>query len=393
MDGPLTLVANPGSASRKYALYAGDSLRAELHFEWLNGEIVYGLSQGDGKTVFADIASLSEASSKIVTIFKSSGVLQSNETISNIGLRVAAPGTYFQQHRIVDNEFEENLNRVIGLAPTHVTAALEELANLKKQFKGIKIIGASDSAFHTSRPDYAKYYGIPKKDADSFDIKKFGYHGLSVASVVSKLKTAGKLPPKLVAVHLGGGASVSAVLNGRSIDNTMGYSPIEGLIMSTRSGSIDPTAVFALKQILKLDDAGMHDYLSNQSGLLGIGGSAEIPELIAREKAGDKQSLLALNTYIYNVQKGIAEMVSALGGIDALALTGTVCERSIEIRHHLMDRLHYLDFNLDELANEGYTKTPDPQIISKLTHSKPILIVPTDEAKEILNITRELNNT
>lgn len=391
MDCTIVLIANPGSASRKYALYDGNTLRAELHFEWLNGEIIYGLSPGDNEPVFADIASLSEASSKIVTIFSSSGVLQSNEKINHIGLRIAAPGTYFQQHRVVDDEFEENLNRVIGLAPTHVTAALEELENLKKQFKGTKIVGASDSAFHTSRPDFAKYYGIPKKDADSFDVKRFGYHGLSVASVVSKLQAAGKLAPKLAVVHLGGGASVSAVLNGRSIDNTMGYSPIEGLIMSTRSGNIDPTAVFALKQILKLDDSEMHDYLNNQSGLLGIGRSGDIPELIAREKTGDEQSLLALNTYIYNVQKGIAEMVSALGGIDALALTGTVCERSIDIRHHLMDRLQYLDFILDELANEGYIKTPEPQIISKLTRSKPIFIVPTNESSEILKAVQLLN--
>lgn len=393
MDSQITLISNPGSASRKYALYDDDSLRAELHFEWQNGEIVYSLLPGDGKPVFADIAGLSEASTKVIHIFRSGGFLQENNAVGAIGLRVVAPGTYFQQHHLADEEFEENLNRVIGLAPIHVSATQEELGSLKRQFAGIKIIGASDSAFHATRPEYAKYYGIPKKDADSFDIKRFGYHGLAAASVVSQLQTAGKLPPKLVIVHLGGGASVSAILNGRSIDNTMGFSPLDGLLMSTRSGSIDPTAVFALKQILKLDDTKMHDYLSSRSGLLGLGGSPDIPTLIANEKSGDEQSLLALNTYIYNVQKGIAEMVSALGGIDALALTGTVCERSVEIRHHLMDRLHYLDFNLDELASEGYQPSPEPRIISRLAHSKPIFIVPTDESSEILKIVQAAINT
>lgn len=395
MDSQITLISNPGSASRKYALYNGDNLRAELHFEWQNGEIVYSLSPGDGKPVFANIAGLSEASTKVIPIFRSGGFLQGNDAISAIGLRVVAPGTYFQQHRLAGEEFEENLSRVAGLAPIHVSAALEELGSLKKQFPGVKIIGASDSAFHATRPEYAKYYGIPKKDADSFDIKRFGYHGLAAASVVSQLQTGGKLPPKLVIVHLGGGASVSAILNGRSIDNTMGFSPLEGLLMSTRSGSVDPTAVLALKQILKLDDSKIHDYLSSQSGLLGLGGSPDIPTLIANEKSGDEQSLLALNIYIYNVQKGIAEMVSALGGVDALALTGTVCERSVEIRYHLTDRLHYLDFSLDELASEVYRPSPEPQIISRIAHSKPIFIVPTNESKEVIQIVKTLsaNNT
>lgn len=393
MDASLILISNPGSASRKYALFAGDTLKAELHFEWMNGELVYTLAPGDNEPIFADIAALNEAASKVRSILQTAGHLEVKATINTIGLRVVAPGSYFLQHHIVDNEFEENLSRVIGLAPIHVTAVQEELECLKKQFEGVEIIGVSDSAFHSTRPEFAKYYGIPKKDADSFDIKRFGYHGLSVASVKSKLQTAGRLPPKLVVVHLGGGASVSAVLNGRSIDNTMGFSPLDGLMMSTRSGSIDPTAVFALKQILKLDDAAMHDYLNKDSGLLGIGGSPDIRKLISNVKAGDEQSILALNTYIYNVQKGIAEMVAALGGIDALALTGTICERSVEIRHHLLDRLHYLDFNIDELANEGYQPKPEPQLISRLAHSKPIFIVQTNESFEILqNIKKRLNN-
>ena len=346
MDSQIILIANPGSVSRKYALFAGDKLLGELRFEWLNGELIYNLSTSNNEAVFANIANLGEASSKVMDIFRKSGVLQANDMVGAIGLRVVAPGSYFLKHRVADAQYEENLSRVAGLAPIHVSAALEELGSLKKQFAGVKIIGASDSAFHATRPDYAKYYGIPKKDADSFDVKRFGYHGISVSSVINKLEEAGKLAPKVVVVHLGGGSSVSAVLNGRSIDNTMGFSPLEGLVMCTRSGSIDTTAVFALKQILKLGDPEMHDYLNNKAGLLGLGGSADIPELIAKEKIGDKDSLLALNVYIYNVQKGIGEMVSALGGIDALVLTGTVCERSTDIRHHLLERMHYLDLCL-----------------------------------------------
>ena len=226
------------------------------------------MSTSNNEAVFANIANLGEASSKVMDIFRKSGVLQANDMVGAIGLRVVAPGSYFLKHRVADAQYEENLSRVAGLAPIHVSAALEELGSLKKQFAGVKIIGASDSAFHATRPDYARYYGIPKKDADSFDVKRFGYHGISVSSVINKLEEAGKLAPKVVVVHLGGGSSVSAVLNGRSIDNTMGFSPLEGLVMCTRSGSIDTTAVFALKQILKLGDPEMHDYLNNKAGLL-----------------------------------------------------------------------------------------------------------------------------
>lgn len=392
MDSKLTLISNPGSASRKYVLYEGEKIQGELRFEWLNGEIVYTLLPGNNEAVFANIAGLSEAPGKIMEIFNKTSILQANTTLDAIGLRVVAPGNYFLQHIFIDAEYEKNLARVSGLAPIHVSAALEELSCLKKLFPGVKIIGASDSAFHASRPDYAKYYGIPKKDADSFDIKRFGYHGISVSSVIRKLEDAGKLAPRVVVVHLGGGASVSAVLNGRSIDNTMGFSPLEGLVMSTRSGSIDTTAVFALKQFMKLGDPEMHDYLNSKAGLLGLGGSTDVPELIAREKSGDRDSLLALNVYLYNIQKGIGEMVSALGGIDTLVLTGTVCERSVEIRHHLMERMRYLDFCLDELANEGVLQSPDIKVISSLVRSKPILVVPTNESQEILRIINDLTN-
>jgi acetate kinase len=392
MDSSVVLISNPGSASRKYALYVGNILKAEVHFEWLEKEFRYSIKPSTiNGTVFADIASLSEASGKVIQILRASGLLKPDEDINTIGLRIVAPGSYFLQHRLINDEYEEQLRSVIGLAPIHVTACLEELESLRSQFSSIDIYGASDSAFHATRPDYAKYYGVPIKDAEQFDIKRFGYHGLSVASVIRKLELAGKLVPKIIVVHIGGGASATAVLNGRSIDNTMGYSPLDGLTMSTRSGSIDPTAVFALKKFLKLDDSGVHDYLNNQSGLLGLGGSSEIPELIEKEKSGDSKALLALNTFIYNIQKGIAEMSAALGGIDALVLTGTVSERSAPIRYHITARLHYLDFMLDELQNEGYTTSDEPITISRLTHSKPIFVVPTNESKEILHIVSSLS--
>jgi acetate kinase len=387
----LILISNPGSASRKYAVYENDSLLAELHFEWRNKELVYNFSTSNRQeTVFADIAGLNDAPEKLHQVLNKQSIINDDDKIVAIGLRIVAPGSFFQHHHHIDAEYENRLHQVSELAPIHVSACLEELQGLREYFDDTNIFGVSDSAYHVDRQDYAKYYAIPLKDSNDLDIKRFGYHGLSISSAVRALKLQDKMATKAVIVHIGGGASVSAILNGNSIDNTMGYSPLEGLTMNTRSGSIDPTATFAIKQRLGLSDSEMHDYLNNQSGLLGLGGSSEIPELIKREKSGDKQALLALNTFIYNIQKGIAEMTSALGGIELLALTGTVNERSAIIRHHIVSRLQYLDFFIDKLENEAYTPSDGPKIISRLTASKPIIVVPTNESYEILQIVNGL---
>ena len=255
---------------------------------------------------------------------------------------------------------------------------------LRRHFPDAQLFGLSDSAFHITKPDYAWNYGLPLHDADRLDVKRFGYHGLSVAAVVETLKKADKLPPKLVVCHLGSGASVSAVHGGKSVDTTMGYSPLEGAIMATRSGSIDPTAVQALKQGLSMDDKAIDAYLNKQSGLQGLAGSSDLRELLEREAAGDHYAHLAIRTYIFAVQKAIGQMTAALGGVDVLALTGTVGERSAPIRKRIMERLHYLDLLLDEHANTASESMQAITTISRLAHSKPVYVIPTNESDEMV---------
>ena len=392
MAGSLILVANPGSASRKYALYEGERERAGLHFEWEYGKVVCTLHQ-DGKPhlLHLNIADIDQAASHLTSILEDNGLLQEGERIDKIGLRVVAPSSYFLEDRMVDDDFVSRLEGIKPRAPVHIAATLDELHVLRKQFGKAAIVGVSDSAFHVTKPDYAWNYGISLEDADRFEIKRFGYHGLSVASVVQALKAAEKLPPKLVVCHLGSGASVTAVLNGKSADNTMGYSPLEGVVMSTRSGSIDATAVRALKDACRFDDDAAEDYLNNHSGLLGLGGSADTRELLRREADGDGRSRLALATYVYSVQKAIAQMTAALGGIDVLVFTGTVAERSTPVRERIVERLHYLDLVLDKHTNKDCESPEKPVVISRLAHSKPVLVVATQEAAEIARRTRALH--
>jgi acetate kinase len=392
MASSLILVANPGSASRKYALYEGERERAGLHFEWEHGKVVCTLHQGGEQHVLhTDIADIVEAANYVVAILRDNDVLQAGEQIEKIGLRVVAPSSYFLEDHVVDDDFVSRLEDIKPRAPIHITATLEELHRLRSQFANAAIAAISDSAFHATKPDYAWNYGISLEDADRFEIKRFGYHGLSAASVVRQLDAAGKLPPKLIVCHLGSGASVTAILHGKSFDNTIGYSPLEGVVMSTRSGNIDATAVRALRDACHFDDDEVEDYLNNHSGLLGLGGSSDTRELLRRENDGDNRSRLALATYVYSVQKAIGQMAAALGGADALIFTGTVGERSALTRERIAQRLHYLDLTLDKHVNTGCEGTKDIAIISRLAHSKPIMVVPAQEAAEIVRHTLALH--
>jgi acetate kinase len=381
---PLILVANPGSASRKYALYEGDKLRAELHFEYEYQKLACTLTQGgDRHVLHLDFQDMSAAAAHVPGLLQAQGALKAGEQVERVGLRIVAPSSFFLEDRVMTDAVVRRLEEIRPLAPLHITATLDELQALRRQLPGLPIVGVSDSAFHATKPDYAWNYGISLEDADRFEIKRFGYHGLSVGAAVHALEAAHKLPPKLVVCHLGSGASVTAVHGGASVDTTMGYSPLEGLVMGTRSGSIDATAVRVMKEVFRLDDDGIEAYLNNHCGLLGLGGSSDIRELLRRESDGDHRARLALQTYVFSIQKAVGQMAAALGGADALVFTGTVGERSAPIRARVTARLHFLDFLLDEEANNACAAPEKLTTASRLAHSKPVYVVPTAEAAEI----------
>lgn len=383
--GTLILVANPGSASRKYALYRDSDLQASLHFEFIDDQIVCTFASPDQhETVVTDLHELTHAADRIVPILRDQGSLQPDEQIAKIGLRVVAPSAYFLQDRQLHEATIAKLEELKARAPLHIEATLHEFHALRRHFKTTSIIGISDSAFHVTKPNYAWNYGLPLHDADRFDIKRFGYHGLSVSAAVRTVKAADKLTPKLIVCHLGSGNSINAVHSGKSFDTTMGYSPLEGPIMATRTGSIDPTALQALQTALNIPAKELDTYVNQQSGLLGLSGrSSDIRQLLQYEGEGDHRAELALQTYVYSVQKAIGQMSAALGGIDMLIFTGTVGERSNVIRQRVVDRLHYLDLFIDNNANNNCLAPDILTCISRLAQSKPIYVVPTDEASEI----------
>lgn len=382
----LILVANPGSSSRKYALYESDklALRAELHIESSDGQIVATLRTNSGsRQVETTLSEVHDAPREVRGILIRENILNENEAITAIGLRVVAPGSYFMEDRVISDEVIAKLEEAKSLAPIHIFATLEELKILREYFGQTPVVAVSDSAFHRTKPPYAWNYGINIQDADSLEIKRYGYHGISVASAVDELWNRGKLPPKVVVCHLGSGSSVSAVFHGRSIDNTMGFTPLEGVLMATRSGDISPGAVRALQTKLGMDWSGIESYLNQRGGLLGIGGSNDIRDLIEREKNGDHLAHLALTTLVHTIHKAIGGMIATLNGCDLLVFTGTVGERSAILRKRIVAHLEFVDFIVDGNLNDGCTEPDQLTSISQSAKSKPIIVIPTNESVEI----------
>ena len=388
----LLLIANPGSASRKYAL-VDDKLKevAALHIEQSGSELIATLrTGGDTRQVPLGFADISQSAAHLYGIFNREHLLESPSDVRAIGLRIVAPSNYFLKDRLVDDDVVQHIRDILPLDPIHVSGTLQELEALRSSLPTVPVVLISDSAFHARKPSYAWNYGINLQDADRFEIKRFGYHGLSVSSAVNELWNRGKLPPKVVVCHLGSGSSVSAVFHGRSIDNTMGYSALEGVIMATRTGSIDYTAAMALKTKLGLDDDQFEHYLDEKGGLLGLSGTSDIREILDREANGDHIAHLALMTLIHSIHKAIGAMVVAMNGADLLVFTGTVGERSANLRRRIVAHLECLDFILDGNRNKSCLNPAEFTSISQAAVSKPIIVIPTDEGVEIARHTVKL---
>lgn len=382
---PLVLAVNPGSASRKYALYKSEVCKASVHFEYENGTITTTLLYGKTEVEIKGLVHhLDDSAAVLMQLFVDHKVLKSDQHIAGIGIRVVAPSSYFLENRFLDDESLAKLDALVARAPLHIATTLQEVKKLKELFAGVPIFAVSDSAFHAQKPDYAWNYGIDLHVADAHEIKRFGYHGISVESIVQILAKHKTFEDKLIVCHLGSGSSVTAVANGISIDTTMGYSPLEGLVMATRSGSLDAAAVLALKRELGLDDAAIEATLNQHSGLRGISGfSDDIRELLQAEASGNYRAKLALAVYVYNVQKAIGQMAAVLGGVDTLVFTGTVGARSAPIRNRVLEKLDFLGLASQPQKNEAVYEPSIPTKINPRTRLKSVYVVTTDEAYEI----------
>lgn len=381
----LILITNPGSSSRKYALYQGTNLLASLHFEFENKVVICTLKTADGtkKQLDQTFEDLTSTVSAIQSILTKENLLQSGQKLDAILARVAAPGDFFAKDHLVDDNYLKQLEIAKARAPLHVPVVAGEIAEFVKSFAGTPVIAISDSAFHAEKPILARYYAFDTELADQHQIKRYGYHGLSVGSIVQYLKKIDLLPEKLIVCHIGSGTSVSAVKDGQPIENSMGYSPLEGAIMSTRSGNIDLAAALAIKKAQNFtSDQEIELYLNKQAGLKGLSGQTDdMREVIDLKNQGDERADLAFNLYIYRLQALIGQMAASMDGADAIVFTATIGERNAEIRAKITEKLNYLGFSLDNHKNTA--EMPDRHTnIAK--GKKPLYVIRTDEFEEML---------
>jgi acetate kinase len=252
-----------------------------------------------------------------------------------VGHRVVHGGRRFDRPVFVDEEVERAIDELSALAPLHNRRALEEIRRARAALPGVPQVAVFDTAFHRTMTAAAATYAIPERWRDEWDVHRYGFHGISVQWVVSQVDAE-----RLVVCHLGGGCSVTAVRAGRSVDTTMGFSPLEGVPMATRSGSVDPGAVVYLLRERHLGLDELEDALEHDSGLAGLsdGGSGDVRDA----------SALALDVFVHRVAGAVAAMATACGGIDVLAFTGGVGENAAAVRERIVERVRFLgDFDVD----------------------------------------------
>lgn len=384
MSDSLILVVNPGSSSRKYALYKNDQISAVVNFEFEDGKVT-GKVEFEGQKYPAayDDADLSEVCKYVLPLLHQYNVIGESDGLTAIGVRVVAPAMRFTKDELLTDEVISALEALQKKAPLHITTALAEIKQVKSHFPGVALVAISDTAFHVTKNECAWHYGIDPELSEKTGIKRYGYHGISMGSIVHYLTEQNVLAPKTVICHLGSGSSLTAVMDGKSNETTMGYSPLEGLMMATRSGTMDVSAALAIKHELGFSDDELEQYLNKKSGLIGVSGTSnDIRQLLASEESGDKRAKLALDLFVYRVQLSIGQMAASMGGIDELIFTGTVGERSNIIRGRILAKLGYLGFERDQTADESTFEPKTPALITTES-GKKALVVSTDEAAEI----------
>jgi acetate kinase len=252
-----------------------------------------------------------------------------------VGHRVVHGGNQFRQAVLLDEEVEEALRELTVLAPLHQPKSLAAVDALKRALPAVRGVACFDTAFHATLPAPAATYALPRAWRARYGVRRYGFHGLS-HSFASRAAGDAR---RVVSCHLGAGASLCAVLDGRSVDTTMGFTPLEGLVMATRSGSVDPGMLLWLQQNEGVSVDEMAEALEHESGLLGLADTADMRDLLERE---DDEARLAVQVYVHRLRAGIAAMTAALGGLDALVFTGGVGENSARIRELACDGLSHL---------------------------------------------------
>jgi acetate kinase len=304
-----------------------------------------------------------------------------------VGHRIVHGGERYLDAVRVDPAVEHALRELVELAPLHQPKSLAALDAVSRLLPDRPAVACFDTAFHATLAPAAFTYALPARWRERWGLRRYGFHGLShawVARRAPELLQRDPLDLRIVSCHLGAGASLCAIDGGRSLDTTMGFTPLEGLVMATRSGSVDPGMLLWLLEHEQLSAAELADALEHRSGLLGLAGSADMREILERAAQRDAAAQLALDVYVHRLRAEIAAMTAALGGLDALVFTGGVGERSAAVRALAAEGLGFLGVELDTTRNDAATADCDLSAAGSSVHTLVI------QAREDLEIARQV---
>ena len=323
------------------------------------------------------------------------GVIKTLNDIDAVGHRMVHGGEKFNKSVILTPDVLESFAACNDLAPLHNPANLKGVNAVSELLPGVPQVGVFDTAFHQTMPDYAYLYAIPYELYQKYGVRRYGFHGTSHRFVSSEIFKYLGIPvegSKIITCHIGNGGSITAVKDGKSVDTTMGLTPLEGIMMGTRSGDIDAGAVTFLMEKEHLDCTGMSNLLNKKSGLLGISGaSSDMREVTASMESGNERAALAKKMYAYRIKKYIGAFAAAMGGVDVVVFTGGVGENRHEVREAVCEDMEFLGIKLDKEQNAKVMFGKDG-IISTADSKVKVVVLPTDEELMIAQDTMALIN-
>ena len=392
----LILVLNCGSSSLKGAVLNsenGDVLLSCLG-EKLNLADAYITFKVNGQKERVDLSATPNHTGAVGAMLEKLKAMGLESQIGAIGHRVVSGGEEYSESVLIDDSVMAAIEKCIPLAPLHNPANLLGIRAAQDIFKGLPNVAVFDTAFHQTMPEHAYMYAIPRKFYRDLGLRRYGFHGTSyrfVAEEAANVLGADKNNLKLVIAHLGNGASITAVRNGKSMDTSMGLTPLEGLVMGTRSGDVDPSVFSFLADNLKLSTQQITDILNKESGLMGVSELSSDCRVIEEESLnGHEGAVLALEMFSYRLAKYVASMAVAAGGLDALVFTGGIGENSDIIREKVLNYCAFLGFSVDKDANTA-ARFGKAGVITAADSKVKAVVIPTNEELMIAQDTARLS--
>lgn len=393
MNRPV-LVLNAGSSSLKYQLRQPDSAEpiAGGLIERIGGSDARAVHHGgDGADFTGAIADTAAALDVMQRLFTQAGQPLSAGELRAVGHRVVHGGPVFDAPVLVDDKVLQQIRDLSELAPLHNPANVTGIEQAGRAFPGVPQVAVFDTAFFAGLPAVAATYALDRAVAEKFRIRRYGFHGTSHRYVSGRAAQFLDRDPaglNQIVLHLGNGASVSALAGGRPVETSMGLTPLEGLVMGTRSGDIDPGVLTYLMRVADYDADGLDDLLNRRSGLLGLAGASDFRDLLARIEKGDGDADLAVDIYAHRIRKYVGAYLAVLGGTDTIVFTAGVGENVPLVRARALAGLQRLGIEVDPARNRA--RSDGPRVISTDGAPITVLVVPTDEELAIARAAAEL---